>query len=88
MGKGKSSSGTNSTSKGERRSSMSTKNRDSGQRVLNQIDALLKGKDVVFTIDNPNKTETNKRQIKVKVSGREWLKRREPFKPAGGNTND
>ena len=39
--------------------------------------ALHKGKDVVFTIPNPNKEETNKRFVKVKVSGRQFLKRME-----------
>jgi hypothetical protein len=50
---------------------------DSGQRVLNQIEALKKGKDVVMTIENPNKNETNKRFIKVKISSKEWNKKRE-----------
>ena len=86
MGKKKHSSG--HVSKGERRSSMSTKNRDPGQRLLNQMDALEKGKNVVFTVKNPNKEETNRQFIKVKVDGRQWLKRREGTKPSGGNSND
>jgi hypothetical protein len=45
---------------------------ESGQRVLNQINALKKGKDVVMTIANPNREETNKRFIKVRVSAKEW----------------
>lgn len=73
MGKKKHSSG--NVSKGERRSSIGVKNRDPGQRLLNQMDALAKGKDVVFTIPNPNKNETNRPFIKQRVSGREWLKR-------------
>lgn len=85
MGKKKHSTG--HVSKGERRSSMSTKNRDPGQRLINQMDALKKGKDVWFTIDNPNKNETGKRRIRVKVSGREWLKKGEAFKPAGGSND-
>ena len=36
--------------------------------------ALAKGKDVVFTIENPNKNETNKRFIKQKVRGKDYLK--------------
>lgn len=87
MGKGKKSSGKHYTSKGERRSSISTKNKDPGQRLLNQMKALEKGKDVVFTIANPNKNETNKPFIKVRVSGREWLKRGEKFKPASGSND-
>jgi hypothetical protein len=77
MAKGKKSSGKNYTSKGERRSSMSTKVKDAGLTLLRKMEALSKGKDVWFTIDNPNKNETNKRQIRVKRSGREWLKRLE-----------
>ena len=80
MGKGKSGSGKTYTSKGERRSSMKTANRDPAQRLLNQMAALNKGKDVVFTIANPNKNETNKPFIRQKVSGREWLKRGEFIK--------
>ena len=80
----KKSSGNTFTSKGERRSSMKTKNTDPGQRLLNQMNALNKGKDVVFTMANPNKNETNKPFIKVRVSGRDWLKRGEKFKPASG----
>lgn len=71
---GKKASGKHSTSKGERRSSMSTKNTDPGVRMMNKMDALNKGKDVYFTIDNPNKSETDKRQIRIKVSGRDWIK--------------
>lgn len=72
------------TSKGERRSSIRTPNKDSGQRVLNQMNALAKGKDVVFTIENPNKNETNRKFIKQRVSGREWVKRHQSFRLAGG----
>lgn len=77
MGKGKKASGKNYTSKGERKSSISTKIKDPAQTLLNKMAALRKGKDVWFTIDNPNKSETNKRQIRVKRSGREWLRRLE-----------
>lgn len=74
MAKGKKSSGKHYTSKGERRSSMKTPNRDPGQKILNKMAALNKGKDVYFTMENPNKNETNKRFIRVKVSGRDWIK--------------
>lgn len=70
-------SGKHYTSKGERKSSISTKIKDPGLALLRKMDALNKGKDVWFTIDNPNKNETNKRQIRVKRSGREWLKKME-----------
>ena len=77
MAKGKKASGKHYTSKGERKSSISTKIKDPALTLLRKMEALSKGKDVWFTIDNPNKNETNKRQIRVKRSGREWLKRLE-----------
>jgi len=70
-------SGKHYVSKGERKSSISTKIKDPGLTLLRKMDALNKGKDVWFTIDNPNKNETNKRRIRVKRSGREWLKKME-----------
>lgn len=69
-------SGKTYVSKGERRSSMSTKVKDPAQRLLNQVTALAKGKDVVYTIENPNKNETNKRFIKVRVSGKDFVAKR------------
>ena len=70
-------SGKHYVSKGERKSSISTKIKDPALTLLRKMDALSKGKDVWFTIDNPNKNETNKRKIRVKRSGREWLKKME-----------
>lgn len=37
----------------------------SGDRIMNQLMAWKKGKNVVLTIENPNKNETGKRFIKV-----------------------
>lgn len=37
----------------------------SGDRLLNQIAAWKKGRNVVFTIPNPNPNETNKRFVRV-----------------------
>lgn len=37
----------------------------SGDRLLNQLSAWKKGKNVVFTIPNPNPNETNKKFIRV-----------------------
>ena len=37
----------------------------SGVRLLNQLDAWKRGKNVIFTITNPNPNETNKRFIRV-----------------------
>lgn len=45
----------------------------SPDRVLNQQKALHKGKDIVVTIANPNKEQTNKRFIKVRISGRDYI---------------
>jgi len=39
----------------------------SGKRVMNQLAAWKKGKNVVLTISNPNPNETNKRFIRVKA---------------------
>jgi len=41
----------------------------SGQRMLNQLEAIKKGKRVVLTVANPNKNETNRRYIKQVVNG-------------------
>lgn len=38
-----------------------------GDRVMNQRLAWAKGKNVVLTIENPNKNETHRRFIKVKA---------------------
>ena len=34
-------------------------------RIMNQLKAFLAGKNVMLTIENPNKNETNKRMIRV-----------------------
>jgi len=59
-------------SKGQRdsvaRSTVKAIRRDymqSGARSDNQLAAFLKGKNVMLTIENPNKNETNKRMIRV-----------------------
>ena len=45
---------------------------ESGDRKLNQLKAVRKGKNVVVTIVNPNKEETNKPFIKV--NAKHWFK--------------
>lgn len=82
MGKGKRASGKHYTSKGERKvvnqkvsNAIRSDYLQSPERFVNQMRALHSGKDVVLTVANPNKQETNKRFIKVKVTGREFLKR-------------
>lgn len=39
----------------------------SGERIMNQLRAWKRGKNVVVTIENPNKNETNKRFIRVRA---------------------
>lgn len=73
MGKGKKASGKHYTSKGERRSSISTKNTDPGQRLLNQIAALKKGKNVVMKVGDE----------KVEINGKLWIAKRQGIKVEG-----
>lgn len=68
MAKRKKSSGKHYVSKGERRSSMKTRTRNVSDRMAAQLAAFYAGKNVMVTIENPNKTETNKRFIKVPAS--------------------
>lgn len=75
MAKGKKSSGKTYVSKGERRSSISTKNKDPGQRLLNQMAALKKGKNVVFSLSNVDKDGKVHPNTIIKVSGKDYLNR-------------
>ena len=59
------STGKNYTSKGERKSSISTKNTDPAQRLLNQRAAQANGKRVVYTVPNPNKNETSRPFVRM-----------------------
>ena len=45
---------------------------DGMERLINQLNAFKANKNVVVTIPNPNKKETNKRFIKV--SGRDYFR--------------
>lgn len=76
MGKKKGGKSSGAVSKGERRSSISTRGVGvtAAEKILRKMDALSKGKDVVFTMANPNKAQTNKPFIRVRASGREFLK--------------
>lgn len=47
----------------------------SNDRLLNQMQALKNGKDVVITIENPNKQETNKRFIKQRITAAQYRAR-------------
>lgn len=73
MAKGKTSSGKHYTSKGlvginKSISKQLRRERHPADIENAKFDAFLKGKNVYFTIDNPNNKETNKR--KIRVSGR------------------
>ena len=50
--------------------------RQSGDRLMNQLRALQNGKDVVMTIQNPNKEDKGRLFIKVRVSGKEYVARK------------
>ena len=73
MAKGKKGgSGVKYTSKGERKSSISTRNTDPAVRLLNQLNALQKGKNVVIKVPG----------LEQKINGKEWLARRQGVKTA------
>lgn len=71
---GKKSSGKHYTSKGERRNvSRATttgmkRARDPSEKLINIQTAYWKGQNPWVTIENPNKSETNKRFIRVKTN--------------------
>jgi hypothetical protein len=76
---GKKASGKTYTSKGERRSSIGSKQKDPGQRLLNQLDALAKGRDVVVSLPNVDKNGKVHPNTKTKIDGKAWVKRRQNF---------
>lgn len=61
------------TSKGERSSSISTKNTDPGQKMLNKINALQKGKDVVWSLPVVSKDGKVRPNLIIKASGKEYI---------------
>ena len=76
MAKGKSKGPGGKVSAGLRTSSAKTADMYSeGDRMLFKMDALSKGKDVYFTVANPNKNERNKPFIRQKMSGKAYLAR-------------
>ena len=74
MAKGKSSSGKNYTSKGERSNVSSKtlsgirKEKYEGDKMLDLQRAWVKGQNPWMTIENPNKNETNKKFIRVRMN--------------------
>ena len=77
------------TSKGERpnvsRRWLKLTRKDNDERTYNQWDAFQKGKNVVLTIKNPNKTETNKPFIRVPAK-EQWRIMR-PFNMSSENAS-
>lgn len=65
---GKKSSGKHYTSKGERRSSISTSRNDPSTKMINAQKAWVNGSNPWVTVENPNKNETNKRFIRVRYN--------------------
>lgn len=72
MAKGKG-SGKYATSKGERKSSVKTAVKDPAQRMLNQIRALKKGKNVVWDMPVLDKEGKIVSYTKVKQNGKEYV---------------
>lgn len=74
MAKGKKSSGKTYTSKGQGRNvSRSTlrlmrESKTEGDKLIDKQKAWLKGSNPWVTIDNPNKEQTNKRRIRVRMN--------------------
>ena len=83
---GSKSSGKHYTSKGERQSSMKTRVNDPGLKLLNQIKALKKGKNVVIKLPNVTKEGKTLPNTIIKIDGREWLKRRQNINPGKDTT--
>lgn len=73
MAKGKKSSGVSKTSKGTRISSMSTAVKDPAQKILNQINALQKGKNIVWSLPVISKDGKVKPNKIIKVNGKEYI---------------
>lgn len=73
MAKGKGGSGKQYVSKGERKSSAKTPNTDGGIRLLNQINALRKGKNVVWSLPNVGKDNKVHASTRVKVNGKDYI---------------
>lgn len=69
----KTSSGKTHTSKGERKSSIGVKDTNSATKMLNKIDALSKGKDVVWSFPNIGKDGKVHPNTRVKVNGKDHL---------------
>ena len=75
MAKSKKGSGKNYTSKGERLSSIPTSRNDPAQKMLNKINALMKGKDVIWSLPNVSKDGKVHPNTIVKVNGKDYISR-------------
>lgn len=73
MAKGKKSSSGAKTSKGERISCMSTSVKDPAQKLLNQINALQQGKNVVWSLPVVNKNGKVMPNKIIKANGKDYI---------------
>jgi hypothetical protein len=64
----KKASGKHYTSKGERRSSISTRSTDPADRTINVQKAYWAGQNPCVTIDNPNKNDPSRSKIRVRAN--------------------
>lgn len=80
--KGFISQGVHSNVKSSTLNAIRSEYRQSGERIMNQLRALKKGKDIVMTIENPNKEDSSRRFIKVRVSGKDYVARMKDQKKA------
>ena len=44
----------------------------SGERIINQLNALRAGHDIVVTMENPNREDTSRRFIRKRISAKEY----------------
>ena len=65
---GSKSTGKHYTSKGERRSSMSTRETDIVSKTINIKNAYWQGRNPWITIDNPSRENTKERKIRVRAN--------------------
>lgn len=73
MAKGKGGSGKQYISKGERQSSIKTPNTNGGIRLMNQLKALQKGKNVVLSLPNIGKDGKVHPSTRIKVDGKAYV---------------
>ena len=71
--KGNVSSGTHSTISRKLKNAARREYMQSDDRFTNQMKTLHEDKDIVLTDENPNKEQRNKRFIRQRISGKQYL---------------